>query len=120
MATVKYNLGTVSGISVTELWSGTTVGTGTITFEKDISEYKLLVLDFIVNFNGARYFSNQIISTQHIINVVNYKESQTKIFSLCWGYSGSSDYFNILNTSTLNSWDYISNNSQCTRIVGIN
>ena len=121
----KYNLGEVGGITVTELWSGTTGSntgstSGTITFEKDLSNYKLLVLDFTVGFNNSKRYFSQIVSVQHVIDFVNNNSTSVKSFGFCWGYSGSSDFFNILNTSTLKSWDYSTSNSQCVRILGIN
>ena len=123
----KYNLGTVgSGIVVTELFSGSVgnvkgSGADRITLNDNITNYKFLVFDFYVGFNGGegtRYYS-KVISVQQFINLFNNPKSDTNI-SFCWGYSNVDDYFDILQGSTTMVLKIIFNRTQCLRIVGIN
>ena len=128
MATVKYNLGTVGGISATELFSGsvgniTGNNTSKITLNDDITNYKFLVFDFYCGFSNGntskRYYS-RIISAKQFTNLFNNANTSVNI-SFCWGYSDYTDYFDIIKDgTTTNVLSTRSNFTQCIRIVGIN
>ena len=124
----KYNLGTVGGMAVTELWSGIAgnleivgVSTGTITLSDNLSNYKFLVFDFKVylKVDGNYFYISKIISSQQFLNLIADNKPNTMV-DFCWGYARENDYFNIHNTSTLTSLDYECESIQCLRIVGIN
>ena len=122
----KYNLGTVVGMTVTELFSGSEgnmsgSGVGTITLNDDVSNYNFLVFDLIVGFNDTiRYFS-KIISCPHFLEFLDSNNNNKKAsFGFIWGYPPSTDFFNLLYTSTLKTIDFNCLNSKCVRILGIN
>ena len=124
----KYNLGTVGGITVTELFSGsvgniTGAGAAKITLNDDLTNYKFLIFDMYCSFStgGAnrRYYS-RVISVQQFINLINKGNASTTI-SITWGYSNLNDYFDIKHDSTTTKvLNFSSNFTQCLRIVGIN
>ena len=121
----KYNLGTVGGMAVTEIFRGS-VGSLTgsiiskITLNDDITNYNFLVFDFHCGYGrGSRYYS-RVISVQQFINLFNDADINTTI-SFCWGYSTTNDYFDIqYKDSTTNVLNTASNYTQCIRILGIN
>lgn len=122
----KYNLGTVGGIAVTELWSGIEGGLGTIsksgsiTLNDDITNYKFLVFDLKIahGTTNSRYIT-KLISVEQIKNLINDNISSVDI-SFVWGYSSNTDFFDIRCGTTTKILQYTANNSQCIRIVGIN
>ena len=117
MATVKYNLGTVGGMAVTELWSGTTGATGGITLNDDITNYKFLVFDF-KTLNGAdNIYFTKLISAEQMKKLIN---NNNVFISFVWGYSSNNDYFNLVYGTTTKILHYSASITQCTRIVGIN
>ena len=127
MATVKYNLGTVGGMAVTELWSGsagniTSSGADKITLNDNITNYKFLIFDFYCSANGStaqRYYS-KFISVQQFTDFFNNTNTDTNI-SFVWGYDSCTDYFDIIkNGTTTKVLNFICNYTQCLRIVGIN
>ena len=120
----KYNLGTVGGITVTELWSGlvgnlTSIVTGKITLNDDITNYKFLVFDFHCGFGGGTRYYSRVISVQQFTNLFKETNANSTI-SFCWGYSNTSDYFDIAKDSTTKVLNTNSNLTQCIRILGIN
>ena len=121
----KYNLGTVSGITVTELWSGiegdlTASKSGSITLNDDITNYKFLVFDLKIAYSttASRYVT-RLISVEQIKNLINDNTNNISI-SFVWGYSNTTDYFNIIYGTTTKILKYADSKSQCIRIVGIN
>ena len=127
MATVKYNLGTVGGMAVTELWSGSAgslVGEDigiTVTLNDDITNYKFLIFDFYCALGGnnsIRYYS-RVIPVQQFINLINGTNTNTLV-SFCWGYSNVDDYFEFNKVSTTRVLNASCRYSRCTRILGIN
>ena len=125
MATVKYNLGTVGGIAVTELWSGIAgnikgSGNGTITLSDDLSNYKFLILDFCCSCNDTEiWYYSRTISVKQVINYFNNTNTGIYIAFAC-GYRSSSDYFTIYKNSTTKALNISCYCTQCLRIVGIN
>lgn len=127
VATVKYNLGPVGGMAVTELWSGTSgqlVGKDndiTVTLNDDITNYKLLVFDFKVSHNSGKSFiyNSKIITPSQIINLINDNNINTWV-TFCWGYGDTTDYYELHAGGTTRTLKAISNNTVCLRIVGIN
>ena len=128
MATVKYNLGNVGGMAVTELWSGsvgnvTGGGAGEIILNDNITNYKFLIFDFYCTADGSiakRYYS-KFISVQQFTNFFNNADATNTTISFTWGYSGYTDYFDIRrNGTTTKVLNFIYNYTQCLRIVGIN
>ena len=122
----KYNLGTVSSVIETELWSGIAgnvegTDTGTITLNDKLSNYKFLIFNFKVKLVTLKsyYYISKIISSQQFLNLIADNDPKTMI-DFCWCYTSENDYFDILNTTTLTSLDYRSGYSQCIKIVGIN
>ena len=122
----KYNLGTVSSVIETELWSGTAgnvegTDTGTITLSDNLSNYKFLIFNFKVKLIklNSYYYISKIISSQQFLNLIADNDPNTMI-DFCWCYTSENDYFDILNTTTLTSLDYRSGYSQCIKIVRIN
>ena len=122
----KYNLGTVSSVIETELWSGIAgnvegTDTGTITLNDKLSNYKFLIFNFKVKLITLKsyYYISKIISSQQFLNLIADNDPKTMI-DFCWCYTSENDYFDILNTTTLTSLDYRSGYSQCIKIVGIN
>ena len=127
MATVKYNLGTVGGMAVTELWSGTTgslisaVSGVKIALNDEFTNYKFLVFDLCTGYdNGTlkRYYS-KVISVQQIINLINNADANEHI-TFTWGFGSYNDCFEILQDSTTKVLNTNSQYTQCTRIVGLN
>ena len=125
MATVKYNLGTVGGMAVTELFSGSVgsisaVNNIKITLNDDLTNYKFLVFDLncVRNASSNRYYS-RIVSVQQFINLINSTDTDTLV-SLCWGYSNCDDYFEFNKVSTTRVLNTSCRYSICTRILGIN
>lgn len=127
MAQIKYNLGTVSGITVTELWSGAsgkTVGRSEgliVALNDDFTNYKFLVFEFKVSYNSGNSstYTSKIITPSQIINVINDNKVSIGL-DFCWGYNGSGDFYELKAESTTRTLKAISNNSQCIRILGIN
>ena len=122
----KYNLGTVGGITVTELWSGSVgnltgvVDKAKITLNDDFTNYKFLIFDFHCGLNGGTRYYSRVISVQQIINLFNDADNSTTI-SFCWGYGNTTDYFDIRHKdSTTKVLNTNSNSTQCIRIFGIN
>ena len=127
MATVKYNLGTVGGMAVTELWSGSvgnlaSEGTGKITLNDDLTNYKFLIFDLYCTSAGdistRRYYDSKVVSVQHLINEFNEAVADTNMV-FCWGHSND-DIFAITKDSTTKVLNFKSRYTHCTRIVGIN
>ena len=127
MATVKYNLGTVGGMAVKELFSGS-VGSLTneskdkITLNDDLTNYKFLVFDFCCSNEGnasSLIYYSRVLSVQQFINLFNNTHTNT-VLSLCWGYGNANDYFEFNKPSTTKVLDVSYKYTQCTRIVGIN
>ena len=124
----KYNLGTVGGIAVTELWSGsagniTGDGECRITLNDNITNYKFLIFDFYCTANGniAKRYYSKFISVQQFTNFFNNADPANTTISFTWGYSGYTDYFDILRDgTTTNVLSIFYNYTQCLRIVGIN
>ena len=123
----KYNLGTVGGITVTELWSGSVgditgiVDKAKITLNDDFTNYKFLIFDFYCGFSGGaakRYYS-RVISVQQFTNLFNNTDATTRI-TFTWGYGNSTDCFDIYQDSTTKVLNTVSNCTQCIRILGIN
>ena len=125
MATVKYNLGTVGGIAVTELWSGSVgsladrVDNVKITLNDDLTNYKFLVFDFHCEYYSSRKYYSRVISVQQFTNLFNNTNASEQI-SFAWGYNNANDYFEIAKDSTTKVLNIVSNCTECIRIVGIN
>ena len=127
MATVKYNLGTVGGMAVTELWSGsvgsfaTAVLGSKITLNDEFTNYKFLAFDFCCSFNGRepKRYHSEFISVQQFTNLFNNADATTNI-TFTWGFGSYNDCFEILKDSTTKVLNTNSQYTQCTRIVGIN
>ena len=127
MATVKYNLGTVGGIAVTELWSGsvgnlTSQATYKITLNDDLTNYKFLIFDFWCTVNGdmsTRRCFSRFVSVQQFINLFNSAVASTTLV-FCWGLNNINDFFVINKDSTTKVLNAMSMYTQCLRIVGIN
>lgn len=121
----KYNLGTVSGITVTELWSGSVgditgiVDKAKITLNDDLTNYKFLVFDFYCGFDGGTRYYSRVISVQQFTNLFNDTDANTRI-TFCWGYGDFTDCFDIYKDSTTKVLHTVSGFTQCIRIVGIN
>ena len=124
----KYNLGTVGGMAVTELWSGSVgnligsnIGTK-ITLNDDITNYKFLIFDFCsvysADVSAKRYYS-RVISVQQFTNVFNDANANTAV-SFNWGYGSATEYFDIQKNSTTKVLNFNSSYTQCLRILGIN
>ena len=123
----KYNLGTVGGINVTELFSGS-VGSlagnfaGKITLNDDITNYKFLIFDLYCYADGGagKIYYSRVISVQQFTNLFNNADNTPHI-SFCWGYSSYNDFFEIVkNDTTTKVLNITSRYTQCLRIVGIN
>ena len=125
MAQIKYNLGTIGGMTVTELWSGSVgnlagiVNNVKITLNDDFTNYKFLVFDFNRGFNGGSRYYSRVISVQQFTNLFNNTDTIACI-NFNWGYGSDTDYFDIYQDSTTRVLNISSNSTQCTRIVGIN
>ena len=127
METVKYNLGAVGGITVTELWSGISgqaVGAGgevTIELNDDITNYKLLVFEFKVSYSNGTNFTyyDAITTSSRFINLINGGSNNT-FLDFCWGYGTENNYYEIKPWSTTKTLKATDRNSQCMRILGIN
>ena len=126
MAQIKYNLGTVGGMAVTELWSGS-VGhlTGSavleakITLNDDLTNYKFLIFDFYCSYNGndPKVYYSRVIPVQQFINLFN--NAATALIAFTWGFGNLNDAFYIRKDSTTNVLNTDSQYTQCLRVVGI-
>ena len=126
VAQIKYNLGNVGGMAVTELWSGSagnfsgsTTGV-TLTLNDDITNYKFLVFCFKVANNVTDIIQvTKLISVEQIKNLINDNKGNVYV-SFVWGYSSNDDYFNLVHGTTAKILHCDANKPLCTRIVGIN
>lgn len=82
-----YTLGTVGGITKTLLWDGDITSTGNYTLNDSANNYKMLVVEHYLLYQGVRYLQS--------LTIASIYTDPNNIYMVCHGNSndGSSETF---------------------------